>query len=311
MISNDEIIVTVTGDGKKPLTLLLQTELVIGRDCEGLLIADTGVSRRHLRIRRRGRAVEVTDLQSTNGTFQGAVKLDEPVLIDVTSRFSIGDTEVVVEFRPKLRDRNPFGQTTEVTLADAMRNTSINLVAQTMSSGPIKPKKSELLGETLTMVFSDIESSTERAAAMGDSAWYALLDDHNRLFRSELHRWGGTEVKSIGDGFMLTFPSVQRALRFSCEVQRQVASDNSLDLRVRIGLHTGEAISDVTGDLFGRHVNLAARVANLASGGQTLASLVVREIAAGQDDLHFGDPISAELKGFAEPQTVYEVLWRT
>ncbi|MCP4227463.1 MAG: adenylate/guanylate cyclase domain-containing protein [Actinomycetia bacterium] len=113
----------------------------------------------------------------------------------------------------------------------------------------------------------------------------------------------------MGDGFMMTFPSVAKALRFTITVQEQVMDDDGPDVRVRMGLHTGEAISDITGDLFGRHVNMAARVANLAEGGQIMASLVVHEIAAGQDDIRFGEPSLAELKGFPEPQTVYEELW--
>jgi len=86
-------------------------------------------------------------------------------------------------------------------------------------------------------------------------------------------------------------------------------SDDGPDVRVRMGIHTGEAITDPTGDLFGRHVILAARVANLAEGGQVLTSLVVREIAAGQEDFVFGEPVLAELKGFLEPHPVYELLW--
>jgi adenylate cyclase len=69
-----------------------------------------------------------------------------------------------------------------------------------------------------------------------------------------------------------------------------------------MGLQTGEAIVDAYSDLFGRHVNLAARVANLADRGQIVASLVTREIAAGRDETAFAEPQRVELKGFAEPQ---------
>ncbi len=108
---------------------------------------------------------------------------------------------------------------------------------------------------------------------------------------------------------MLTFASVSKALGFASDVQRAVESDDGPDLRVRIGAHTGEAIADATGDLYGRHVNLAARVANLAHGGQILTSFVVREIALGHDEFRFGDLILADLKGFTDPQPVYELLW--
>lgn len=318
MTGDDEVIVTVRQTGRRPLSIVLDSDLVIGRDCDGLLIADSEVSRRHLRVRRRGRAIEVSDLGSTNGTFRDGLRLSEPELIDETTRYNIGYTEVAVTFRAPRRAApaaGSVGQATEIrTTGDDLRNTSINRVAETLrlqgqtAAGPGTGGASTG-GDTLTMVFSDIESSTERATQMGDAAWYSLLDRHNKLFRSQLHRWGGEEVKSIGDGFMMTFSSVRRALLFAIEIQRHVNADADLDLKVRMGMHTGEAIADKTGDLFGRHVNLAARVANLAVGGQVLASMVVREIATAHDDIDFGEPLLADLKGFSDTQTVYEVQW--
>ncbi len=309
MDHNDDVIVTVASAGQQPLVLLLQHDLVIGRDCEGLVVADSEVSRRHVRLRRRGRAVEVSDLGSTNGTLLEGEPITAPEMIDGDSRISIGDTVITVEIRGGSSGGHTIGRATDVRVVDDLRSTSIDLLADALDSHHPTEESQTQSGGTITMVFSDIESSTERAAELRDTAWFALLDEHNRLFRSELHSWGGEEVKSMGDGFMMTFPSVAKALRFTITVQEQVMDDDGPDLRVRMGLHTGEAISDITGDLFGRHVNMAARVANLAEGGQIMASLVVHEIAAGQDDIRFGEPILAELKGFAEPQTVYEVLW--
>lgn len=303
--------ITVSGPGLAPLVLLLQHELVIGRDCDGLIVNDSEVSRQHLRLRRRGEAVEVSDLQSTNGTFLDGARLTAPELVNEPTLVSIGDTTVRLEFPADRHGQgvDRFGRATDVRVSDDLRSTSIDLVARSMEPEtgrtPIEGP-----GDTVTMVFSDIESSTERAAAVGDAAWFELLEEHNRLFRQTLDRWGGREVKSIGDGFMITFTSVRRALHFARDAQARVESEEGPDLRVRMGLHTGEAIADVTGDLFGRHVNLAARVANLAAGGQVLTSLVVHEIAMGDDDLGFGPPILAELKGFSEPETVYEFLWR-
>ena len=303
-----DVVITVTQPGQDPLKLLLQEELVIGRECEGLLVADTEVSRRHLRIRRRGLAVEVADLGSTNGTFLDGTKLRAPQLINALSRFTIGGTTVLVEFTGGRPGHRSAGHSTNVRLVDDLRITSIGQMASDLRSTPSR-REEELVGETLTIVFSDIESSTERAAEVGDSAWFGLLEQHNQLFRSELQRWGGREVKSTGDGFFMTFRSVAMALRFAIAIQDKVKSgEGGPDLRVRIGLHTGEAIEDITGDLFGRHVILAARVADLAGGGQILCSLTVREIAVGRDDMKFGDPVVVELKGFNEPQTVFEVL---
>ncbi len=305
-----DIFITVTQAGRQPLTLLLDDELVMGREGEGLVVPDSEVSRRHLRLKRRGRAVEVADLGSTNGTLLDGAPLTAPEVVSGTARVTIGDTSVLVEVGPPsgATGSSRVGTATEVRVDD-LRSTSIDLLADAVSSHPVDHSAQQRTGDTITIVFSDIESSTERAASLGDTAWFDLLESHNRLFRSTLARWGGQEIKSMGDGFMLTFPSVAKALGFSAEVQRQVESDDGPDLRVRMGAHTGEAIADATGDLFGRHVIIAARVANLADGGQVLTSGVTREIANGQDAFRFGEPILAELKGFPDPEPLYELIW--
>lgn len=284
---------------------------MIGRDCEGLLLGDSQVSRRHLLLTQTSQGVEFTDLGSTNGSYVEGVQLVHPRLISSRSRILIGDTTVTVEPTIPGGDAHTgVGRETVIRSLDDLRATSIDLVAEVVRSSVIEVEDSPLDGDTITIVFSDIESSTERATAMGDEAWFELLEAHNVIVRDELHRCGGREVKSIGDGFMMVFHSVRRALRFATGVQHRVEGPNGPDLRIRMGLHTGEAVVDATGDLFGRHVNLAARVANLAIGGQVLASLVVREIAAGREDARFGEPALVDLKGFAELQTVYEVFWR-
>ena len=310
MADQRDITITVTQPGRQPLTLLLGDELVIGRECEGLVVPDSEVSRRHLRLKRRGKAVEVTDLGSTNGTLLNGSQLTSPELVSGTARLGIGDTTIVVEVgsSTEVGRQSPLGAVTEIRVDD-LRSTSIDLVAEAVSSRPVDRAAQQRTGDTVTIVFSDIESSTERAAALGDTAWFDLLEAHNRLFRAALTQWGGEEIKSMGDGFMLTFPSVAKALGFAVDVQHQVESDDGPDLRVRMGAHTGEAIADTTGDLFGRHVIIAARVANLADGGQVLTSQVTREIATGQDRLRFGEPLLAELKGLDGPHPVYELLW--
>jgi class 3 adenylate cyclase len=310
MADETDVIVTVRQIGRQPLSVLLEGELVVGRDCDGLLLADSEVSRRHLSLRRMGPAVQITDLGSTNGTFVNGIPLTGSQTIDPTSKVTLGDTTLSIEIRSRRPVRLPPGATTTIRSTSPLAATSIDLIADTITTDLGSLGRDVFDGETISIVFSDIEASTRRATELGDRAWFRLLERHNQIFRRELARCGGREVKSIGDGFMLTFPSVRRALRFATRVQQHVEADEGPDLRVRMGIHTGEAIVDTSGDLFGRHVNLAARVANVAGGGQILASLVVHEIAAGRDDVAFGQPELATFEGFDEPQTVYEVLWR-
>ena len=80
-------------------------------------------------------------------------------------------------------------------------------------------------------------------------------------------------------------------------------------IRVRVGLHTGEAIVDAGGDLFGKHIILAARIANLADGSHILASAITKEIASARGDVHFGDALEVTLKGIEGVHHVYEVDW--
>ena len=101
---------------------------------------------------------------------------------------------------------------------------------------------------SVTILFSDIESSTAMTERLGDERWLGVLRDHNAVFREKLGAFDGYEVKNQGDGFMLVFPSPAGALRCAIEVQRafeeRAAERPDERIRVRIGLHTGEAIAE-------------------------------------------------------------------
>ena len=122
---------------------------------------------------------------------------------------------------------------------------------------------------TVAILFSDIEDSTVLTEKLGDERWLEVLREHNAIFREQISRHDGYEVKSQGDGFMLAFPDPCEALECAIDVQRAFAErerDGSGEsLRVRIGLHTGEVISE-EGDYFGKNVILAARIAAQAAG---------------------------------------------
>ncbi len=122
----------------------------------------------------------------------------------------------------------------------------------------------------------------------------------------------GFEVKSVGDGFMLAFQSARRALQCAIGIQRVFAQRNDQaeePMRVRIGLHTGEAIK-VADDFVGRHVILASRIANEAQGGQILVSSLLKELTESAGDIAFDEGREVELKGLAGPHRLYEVSWQ-
>ena len=134
---------------------------------------------------------------------------------------------------------------------------------------------------TVTILFSDIEGSTEMTERLGDRRWIEVLREHNAhrpRQRRGLH--GGFEVKSQGDGFMIAFASAAAAAssarsRSSARSPARAEERPDEPIRVRIGLHTGEAIRE-RDDFFGRNVILAARIAAQARGGEVLVSVAAQ-----------------------------------
>ena len=123
--------------------------------------------------------------------------------------------------------------------------------------------------DLLTVVFSDIVGSTGHAARLGDARWRDLLGAHQTAVRREIDRFGGREVKTIGDAFLIAFDGApSHAVRCAEAIVEAV---RAVGLEVRVGLHTGEC--EVIGhDVGGMAVHIAARVAALAAPGEVLAS---------------------------------------
>ncbi len=166
-----------------------------------------------------------------------------------------------------------------------------------------------------TILFTDVEGSTALTERLGDARARKLLREHERITRQALKAHGGSEVKTLGDGFMASFGSATKALECAIAMQNAFAERNESAeevIRVRVGLNAGEPIAedDPGGrrDLFGTSVNMAARIAAKADAGEILASNVVRELVAGKGFL-FADRGDSELRGFEDPVRLYEVRW--
>ena len=111
---------------------------------------------------------------------------------------------------------------------------------------------------------------------------------------------------------MLAFQSARKALECAIETQKAFATraeSSDQPITVRMGLHTGEMIKEGD-DFFGKHVNLAARIAGQASGGEILVSSLLRELTASGGDIAFGEPREVELKGLSGAHHVYAVSWQ-
>jgi len=162
-----------------------------------------------------------------------------------------------------------------------------------------------------TILFTDVEGSTALTDRLGDSKARALLREHERIVREALKSHGGSEVKTMGDGFMASFSSATKALDCAIALQTAFAKRNESAgerINVRIGLNAGEPIEEDE-DLFGTAVNMAARIAANAEGGEIVVSNVVRELVAGKKFM-FNDRGETELRGFEDPVRLFEVRWR-
>ncbi len=161
-----------------------------------------------------------------------------------------------------------------------------------------------------TIFFTDIEEHTPMMQRLGDAKGREVLREHERITREALQAHGGAEIKTIGDSFMASFPSAQKALECAIVLQNAFASTHTAGepLRVRVGINAGEPIADED-DLFGSSVILAARAARQAQGGEILVTDVVRQLVTGKGFL-FADRGEIELRGFEDPVRLYEVRWR-
>jgi adenylate cyclase len=159
-----------------------------------------------------------------------------------------------------------------------------------------------------TVLFTDIVGHTEMMHRRGDERGREVLREHETITRRLLNEHGGTEVKSMGDGFMASFPSVTNGVACAIALQKAFAERNGSaaePLNVRVGLNAGEPIEE-EGDLFGETVIVAARIAAQAQGGEILCSLGVRELCGGKGFL-FADRGEFVAKGFEEPVRVWAV----
>ncbi|MCH8814191.1 MAG: adenylate/guanylate cyclase domain-containing protein [Chloroflexi bacterium] len=159
-----------------------------------------------------------------------------------------------------------------------------------------------------TVLFTDLVGHTEMMSRLGDERGRDVLREHERIVREALAEHSGTEVKTMGDGFMASFGSVTKAVECAIALQRAFAERESDEpLSVRVGLNAGEPIEE-DGDLFGATVILASRIAAKAEGGEILVADTVRGLCSGKGFL-FADRGEVELRGFEDPVRVYEVRW--
>ena len=163
---------------------------------------------------------------------------------------------------------------------------------------------------TTSVVFTDLVGSTELAARLGPVAAEEVRSIHFGLLRDAVAATGGSEVKNLGDGLMVVYPSLGGALDGAVAMQQNVELHNrkaTEPLAVRIGLSSGDATEE-DGDYFGEPVVEAARLCAKADGGQIVTTETVRLLAR-RTDHRFSALGAVALKGLPEPVEACELWW--
>jgi class 3 adenylate cyclase len=167
----------------------------------------------------------------------------------------------------------------------------------------------ELPGGTVTFLFSDIEGSTRLLQALGEH-WAGALTRHNEILRDAFAQAGGREVDRQGDAFFAVFPRARDAVTAAAASQRALAAEawpDDEELRVRMGIHTGEPSVGGEGYL-GLDVVRAARICSAAQGGQVLISETTRALVRGElDGLELQDLGEHRLKDIEHPERLFQL----
>ncbi|HVH64712.1 MAG TPA: adenylate/guanylate cyclase domain-containing protein, partial [Candidatus Acidoferrum sp.] len=153
-----------------------------------------------------------------------------------------------------------------------------------------------------TVLFTDIVGSTQRLAEIGDRQWKDVLDVHDRLAERQIARYSGRLIERTGDGLLATFDGPARAIQCGLALRNEV---QSLGMKIRVGLHTGEV--ERRGDrVAGLTVHIAARVQALARPGEVLVTRTVKDIVAGSG-FQFEERGRHSLKGVPDEWDLFAV----
>lgn len=165
--------------------------------------------------------------------------------------------------------------------------------------------------QTVTVMFTDLVASTELLVRVGQVEAERLRREFFEVVRSGAATHDGSEVKSMGDGFMFAFSSAASAIGSAIAVQQALTVRNlraTEPLSLRVGISVGD-VESVDRDYFGIPVVEAARLCADADGGQILVSTGVVALARDRTDAEFVPLGPRHLKGLDRPVEVIEVAW--
>jgi len=163
---------------------------------------------------------------------------------------------------------------------------------------------------TVTIMFTDVEGSTSLMSTRGDTEAHLMNRASESIIDEKVAEHRGRKIKSLGDGRMVSFGSSRHGVECALDIQRAIAEYSKQNperkIRIRIGLNTGEVVEEA-GDIFGAAVNVAARVAGKAKGGEILVSDVVRQLVGPVAEIKFDYRGAYKLKGFPDRWRLHQV----
>jgi class 3 adenylate cyclase len=163
------------------------------------------------------------------------------------------------------------------------------------------PERGEDRRVMATILFTDIVDSTVRAQEAGDASWKRTVAMHDDVVRSVIAGFGGREIETAGDSFLIAFDSAEGATRCGLALVGALAR---MDLPIRVGIHSGEVVT--TGDhVRGLAVHAAARIVAEAGAGEVLVSGTVRDLAEGARGLTFESRGRHLLKGLEREHELF------
>jgi pilus assembly protein CpaF len=164
---------------------------------------------------------------------------------------------------------------------------------------------------TVTIMFTDVEESTRLLSTRGFTASHEIMKAYETIIDDKVAQHAGRRIKGLGDGFMISFGSARHGVECAVDIQQAITEYSRQNperkLKIRIGLNTGEVVEE-GGDIFGAAVNVAARVAGKAKGGEVLVSEIVRQLVGPIAEIKFDFRGRYKLKGFPDRWRLHEVL---
>jgi class 3 adenylate cyclase/pimeloyl-ACP methyl ester carboxylesterase len=226
--------------------------------------------------------------------FEAAMRMDvRPILPTITvPTLVIGarDAPVPLQYGRYLADHIPGARYLEVEGSFASQDRILTEIEEFLTGSHAAPSPSHRA--LRTVLFTDIVASTQHAASSGDQQWRAVLHRFGEITADLTQRFGGTVVKSTGDGHLATFDGPTQAIRCA-EALR--ADAETLGIQIRAGIHTGEC-ELLDADIGGLAVHIAARICSQAGAGEILVSRTVRDLVVGSGT-GFEDRGGVELRG--------------